>query len=697
MKKTNVFAGLLLIFSLSTFAKQVDVNTARQIGQDFLSINNNRSILKRGTALQLIYTARSSATVTKSTGKTVTYFYVFNSGDAGYVIVAGDDIVHPILGYSDEDVFDPDNIPPNAAKWLEGYKSQIRYAINKGIQATQEIASEWENLKSGGMLTEKSTSSVSPLVQTKWNQSPYYNDLCPVDSAAGPQNGYHCVTGCPATAMAQIMKYWNYPATGSGFHSYNHPQYGTLAANFGGTTYNWTDMPAQLTGPNISVATLMYQCGVAVEMGYGPTSSGSYVIISKSPTPQQCSEYAYKTYFGYDAASIKGIERDDYTDVDWITLLKKELDEGRPVQYAGFGEGSGHTFVCDGYDNSEMFHMNWGWGGYADGYFLVNSLNPGEGGTGSGNGTFNQGQRAVIGIKPPAGNQTYNLNLYNYVTLSPSTVSYGQSFSVSTDIVNSGTNDFSGDYCAAIFDSQWNFIDFVETKNSWTLQSGYHYTNSITFSNSGLLTMLPGSYYIGIFYRPTDGDWKYILNNGNYSNFVPLTVYYANDMELNSSMALTPGTTFIYGQPASVNVNIVNNGNNTFYGTYSANLYDLEGNWIETINTYTESNGLPSGYNYQSPYLSLSTSSITADPGTYLMAILHKPDGGDWTLTGSSNFQNPVYVTIKSPDLTPDIYEDNDSIGTSYDLPVTFSADTATVTTQGSNCHTGTDFDLLQD
>ncbi|NQU04580.1 MAG: C10 family peptidase, partial [Calditrichaeota bacterium] len=427
----------LILFSLFIFgivcittAKEVKPETAKLAAHNlFQQVNKVKSSIN----FELVYTSKSNliSNLNKSDSNDIPLFYVFNAdNNNGFVIVAGDDNAMPILGYSTNGSFDNSNLPSNFKKWIEGYKNQLRYIITNNVQATDEIKNKWDRLNSGQSLTgnKKSTSAVNPLVTTTWGQSPYVNDLCPYDIEAGEANGYHCVSGCPATTMAQIMKYWNYPANGTGFHSYNHTNYGTLSANFASTTYDWGAMPNNVSSTNNAVATLMSHCGVAVEMQYGPTSSGSYVIIDGYPM-EQTSEYAYKTYFGYDPSTLQGLRRENYSDIDWKQLLKNDLDLGRPIQYAGFGAG-GHTFVCDGYDDNDYFHMNWGWGGYADGYFLIDALNPGSGGTGSGAGTYNNGQQAVLGIQPPngGGSATFDISLYDNVVATPNPLFYGQEF-----------------------------------------------------------------------------------------------------------------------------------------------------------------------------------------------------------------------------------------------------------------------------
>lgn len=670
-----------IIFGLINFSYADIVNKAlaKKVAETYLKL----SLKQINPDLKLIFQSNRIAISGKKSGSSTEQplYYVFNSGtNNGFIIIAGDDNSVPVLGYSRSGSFDKNNLPQNFRKWIEGYKTELNYIIENNIEATTEIKDEWKALKSGTSTRNNSISSVSPLLSTIWDQSPYYNDLCPGGS----------VTGCVATAMAQIMKYWEYPAQGSGFYSYNEDNYGTLSANFGGTTYQWTSMPNNVSSSNTAVATLMYHCGVSVDMSYSPEVSGAYVISSQSPVTN-CSEYAYTTYFGYDN-SVQGVERANYSASSWIQLIKTELDEGRPIEYAGFSSGGGHAFVCDGYDNNGYFHFNWGWGGAYDGYFIMDALNPTGTGTGGGTGGYNSGHQAVIGIKPPTNTNVLDMKLYAEVTPSLSTIAYGQAFDITTNIFNDGSNNFNGDYCAAVFDNSYNFIDFVEIKTDWSLEGGYIYSNGITFSTDGLLSMLPGTYNIGIFYRPAGENWV-IVSDGNYSNLVEMTVNNTNDIEMNSSMVLTPGITLTQGNLASVNFNLLNNSSTIFFGTYSVDLFNLDGSWVEEIGTITESNGLPPGYTYTSPYLTISTSTLLAEPGTYLLAAMHQPDDEEWELTGSSNFQNPIYVTVKAPVVQQDVYESNNSESTAYNLSVNFTGNRAAVLTTGSNNHTGSDYD----
>jgi Peptidase C10 family/Spi protease inhibitor/Secretion system C-terminal sorting domain len=690
MRRISALLCMLMIFVLS-FGKQVDQNTAKSVGYTFFQSRSNSNRLKSAADLQLVYKAVSSVKNSLDLIEEATFLYIFNIGSNGFVIVSGDDNVMPILAYSDEGSFDPNNIPPNTSKWLEGYQSEILFTIENNIQPMKETLDEWQNLKNGVSL--KSTAgnnSVSPLIQTKWNQFPFFNDLCPFDIKSNSRT----VTGCVATAMAQIMKYWSYPTQGKGFNSYSDPNYGFQSANFANTTYNWASMPNIITSTNNSVATLMYHCGVSVNMHYGvkPSGSGAFVISSESVN---CAENAYKTYFGYNSATIQGLQRVNYSFDEWKTLLKNELDNSRPIQYAGLDNGGGHTFVCDGYDVNDYFHINWGWGGMADAYYALDVLNPTQLGIGAGSGTYNSGQEAIIGIQPALGIPTINMN--SSITVTPNPINFAQSFTVNADVINNGNSNFGGDICAAIFTSSGSFIDFIQkySLSGSPLQPNFHYINGITFSTTGLTTV-PGSYIIGIYYTDQGGYWN-LVGNSSFTNPVSITINSPINYIQQYSPIVTTPSTFVQGQPASVNVNLVNDNTTTYYGTYQAALYDLSGNYAQTIGEYNETTGLPAGYTYLSPYITFSTSEITVAPGTYILGIEQLENGSsNWTFVGGQYYFTPVNIEVMAPPLPPDIYEPNDSQSIAYTLPLNWISNNAHILTTGSNINVGTDIDLYK-
>jgi hypothetical protein len=681
MKRIFTLFLLILTISFSGFSKPVDDASAKTVGQNFLAINASKTFAGKYN-LALVYTASSSGSVP------VNYFYVFsvNAGQ-GFVVVSADDCVLPVLAYSDESAFDPSKANSSVTKWLENYKEQIRYVIDNHIAATPKITNEWKYFKNAYKGTSRvaATTAVSPLVTTKWDQSPYYNDLCPYDNTANER----VVTGCVATAMAQVMRFWSYPASGTGFHSYSDPNYGTLSANFAATTYDWASMPAQISSANNAVATLMYHCGVSVNMTYGIGSTGG----SSAQTLDVAD--ALKTYFGYPA-SVLGKHRSDYTDSDWIALLKSELDAGRPMQYAGTGSGGGHSFVCDGYDANDMFHFNWGWSGQDDGYFSVDGLNPGTLGTGGGTGGFNSNQRAIIGIEAPGGGggggTTYTLDITSNVTPSAASINYGAAFSITTDIQNTGAGTFTGTYSAAVLD-QNNFLVTLVDSIVESTGLGTGASSNLLFNNAGSSAMVPGAYTVIIYAKPVGGNWSQVhASNVSVTDNAAISVVNSGTIEMNSAMTVTPSD-FIIGQAASVTLDLMNTGSSDFFGDYALVLFTLNGDSTETIATINESTGLSAGSSYPSPFLTFASSAIASPAGTYLLALAFN-DGSGWNLVGSTNFPNPVEVNVLDAKLSPDIYEVNNSIQTAYALPFSFSGNTASDSTAGSNCHVGNDYDF---
>ena len=695
MKKTLLLLWIAL-FSISIYANPIDGKTALKIANNFYTIQ-----LKKASAnFTLAYECTSQA---RSTNKNVqidkkTYYYVFNNADQGFIIISGDDATYPVLGYSDSGSFDIKERADNFTKWMENYKKQIRYVMENNIQATAEIKLQWKKILDGTVLEAKSTKTVSPLVTAQWSQSPYENADCPADADAGSYNGYHAVSGCPATAMAQIMNYWEYPTQGKGFHSYNHDKYGTLSANFASTTYDWASMPDNLTSANSAVAELMYHCGVAVEMNYGPHSSGSYVILDYTASPEQCSEYAYKTYFDYDI-TIGGKMRENYTDSEWKQLLKNDLDAKQPIQYAGFGQG-GHTFVCDGYNASDYFHFNWGWGGTHDGYFLIDDLAPGAGETGAGAGSYNDGQQAIFGLKPadgstPGGGGTstasFDLRLYSDIVATPEAISYGQSFSVTTAIKNFGDEGFTGDLTAALFDGDYNFVEFVGSYTNQTIGSLEAY--NIPFNFTGSLTILPGDYYIGYFYKEAGEDWA-MVDKGEYSQLAPFSVQNPADIELYADMEVNP-TIITQTDPFSVSLNIVNDGTTDFTGSLSVDLYNMDGTWATVVEELYNFD-LPPNSTYQNSF-TFSTSGVNIAPGTYLLALMYDENAtNDWVLAGSSYYTNPIKITVKAPPIAADGYENNNTENEAYPLSANFAKSSASILTTGSNMHYGEDIDYYK-
>ena len=646
MKQLSLLIIAILFSSMSVWAGGVDVTHAMQVAQNFYKQTTGQTVT--------MTLAHQDHNTDGSNGVPVgeTMYYVFNaSGNKGFVIVSAEDLTKPIIGYNTAGQFILPTTQNVVGDWFAKYRKQIAFTKVNVTATTQDIKDQWasysrdinhvtKQLRSGG--------AVGPLITTTWDQPYPYNGYCPQDASAPSQNNGRVLTGCGATAMSQIMRYWSYPTQGTGSHSYNS-NYGTLSANFGTTTYNWANMPNSVTTTNNDVATIMYDCGVAVEMMYGPTESGSYVLPGNG-VPADCKD-AYTTYFGYDATTIQGLARSSYpVTSDWTNLIQTEMSAGRPIQYAGQGSSGGHTFIIDGSNGSGYFHVNWGWSGVDNGYYSVDALTPAP----YSNGDFSSDEQMIIGIQPPSSSvvTSSGIFLYSAITVTPNPIPFLTTFSVTADAINNGSSAFTGSYCAGMFDASGTFIRYIGNILSTTaLQPNYY--NTLTFNDTTTAVTVPGTYTIGIFYQAAgDNTWD-LVGQSTYTNPVSVTVTGANSpgISLYSNIIPTP-TTFMQYQPASVNVNLTNDGSATFYGTYEAVLLDLQGNYVETINTISETNGLPVGYDYASPYLTFSTNSITAPEGQYILAIAEEAQGtSSWYYCGGLTYSNPILISVVNDEI----------------------------------------------
>ena len=348
MMKRILYPLLVILMGImpSIQAKPIDSSLAFSAAQKFATV---QLAVERANP-ELAYTAAEGA------------FYVFNVGDHGFVIISGDDAHRPVIGYSDESSFDASNIPPALAYYLDGVAEcilKLRHAV-----ATPDVEAEWNSvLAHGHLISRHGGRGTGYFCQTKWNQTYPYNYCCPEDPDG---SGGHAIVGCLATAMSQLMRFWTYPVQGLGSHCYYHENYGEICADFGNTNYDWDNMPYVLGNTSteaekMATGTLCFHCGVAIDMGYGPDGSGG----ASGPIPG-----VMNAYFNY-CDSIVQLRRDDFETETWKTMVREQFDMGWPMYYGGCEDGGCHAFVCDGYDDYDMFHFNLGWGGSSDGWYLI--------------------------------------------------------------------------------------------------------------------------------------------------------------------------------------------------------------------------------------------------------------------------------------------------------------------------------------
>lgn len=379
------------IISLSLFisliinllnAEPVDTLTARRAAANFLAQHQTAAPARGSEQLQLAEVLTDS--------QNLPCVYVFNQPDGGFVVMAADDCVLPVLGYSTNGHYDAADVPANMSAWLLTYRdavSEIAADNRRQHNLHPTMATQWQTLLENTPTAHLREVVVEPLLVTTWGQQPYYNALCPTG-----ENG-RAITGCVATAMGQIMRYWQHPAQGHGSHTHvcnygayeGYEDYGALFVDYSSATYNYSLMPAALTSTSPmaqvnEVAKLLYHCGVSVNMMYSPDGSGA----NSEDVPG-----ALRKYFGYSCNNFTYKNGES----SWINLLKACLDQGQPIYYSGSGDDGGHAFVCDGYDEDNYFHFNWGWRGSYDAYFAVSNLNPSS-------YVFNTYQGAIFNLHP---------------------------------------------------------------------------------------------------------------------------------------------------------------------------------------------------------------------------------------------------------------------------------------------------------
>ena len=700
---------ILLFFPAVIFAAPVSKERANAIGENFF----NKSIeAHRVAGIQAHFIAQQQPNMRKvrqNTDNTYAPYYIFNNEDGGFVIVAGDDCATPILGYSKEGSIDPNNLPIQLEELLNAYADEIQLAVENNDQPTDSIHAVWDTYNRIPQ-SQNATAVINALIATSWDQYPRYNDKCPYDASLSSFGG-HPTTGCVATAMAQILKYWEYPQCGYGNKSYNSQRYGTLSANFANTTYNWDNMPLKLSSStsstqNESVAILMYQCGVSVSMNYnsrGDGSSGAYLIDYGGG--RASAENALKTYFGY-ASTLQGKTwTSSVSSSTWKSMLKTELDNQRPILYAGYSpNGGGHAFVCDGYDSNDKFHFNWGWGGSANGFFSLTALTP----SGS---NFSDGQQAVIGIKPkdgsgPAKNYDLFMNTDLTATNTSNTSSsldvnpyyFGDTISFVAKIENNGTSTFNGSFKVAVFTNDGEFIAWSKESYHFSLGAGKK-TEQKTYTFDGGIPFIPGKYRAYMYYQDDDEtDCKLVKTDEGilfteYNN-VGFTIKSSSDLKSASSFNVMLGS-YTTGGTIRIEVDVRNTMLlTTYYGDIRLCLYKPDGTRAQIIDNLDFSGGFPNSTTLTLSFYGI----INVEPGSYYLALTYRESNQTtWYYMGClDSYPNPIRVNIQAQSLNADEYETNNTQSTSTILNWEVDEEMEDFSTLQVSLHEDTDIDYYK-
>ncbi len=492
-------------------------------------------------------------------------YYVFDAEGGGFAVVAGDDEFDEVIGYSSTGSFgDIDQLPTALKDGLNNYAEYVRRFRAGEVPAIKN------------KLTASSV-VVSPLVTTKWDQGTPYNNNCPYSSRAGE----NCPTGCAATAMAQIMNYYEWPQTGDGSNSYAD-SYGSHSVNFAQSTYDWNNMLDSYSSYNATqaaaVAKLMWDCGVAMYMTYDINGSGA---IDGDMALAAADHFKYNVRMLYRDGSFKNQFRD---------AILASLDENNPIVLCGQGSMGGHAFVADGYNSANYLHINWGWGGLSDGYFNIDALNPPSLGTGGGAGGFNMMQSAIL-MTPTANNSTsgaleqmplllydsrYTSSNAGYFKATTTSATKGSAFNVSAlYFFNNATGNWSGFVAAGVYNEDGELLG-VSSSKSISIKDGYLYSSLCTFNVGPILATLPdGEYIIKAVSRETrsgvgTNDWIPVSTTERVVVAVDGDQVYVGEKPIEIELASPISSdkeTYDIGDTAIITASIENKSDETAQGT----------------------------------------------------------------------------------------------------------------------------------
>lgn len=553
MKKLSLIL-LLTVSFIAVYAQKRSEADALSIANRFLNERNRSVVAMNPVQPERVFVQLETGSVKRSKAQIeeAPAFYIYNKKDEAFVIVSGDERMPEVLAYSDINAFGEGDLPDNVKAWLAYYENAYN-ALEKGILKKDLL------LKSEANMAE----SVSPLLgNINYDQSAPYNNMCP------EYEGTKCYTGCVATAIASIMKYYEYPKQGIGSHSYTTKTYNlNCSFDFGNTTFDWNNMCDTYNGSETNVqknavATLMKACGVAMDMDYTTYGSGAYSFM----LPTRISQY-----FGYNPNMIY-LERDYYKSSEWISLLKNELNENRPVYYGGASNSGGHAFVLDGYDENNLFHVNWGWGGYCNGYFELLTLAPDGAGIGGGTDLdgYRFGQGMVLNFQPQ---ETEIPSYYlsgSYMESEKENVSKGEIFKLSIESLFNMHKDQKYEIGILLEnDSQKRVLLSGEVE----MLSGtgwYNFEQNIAIPQD----CTDGIYKL-YFATKSSGDTEWtkvrVLSwNAEYMNVEikgnNCRIYNGNDVISNITADIVSNTELTVGGKGEFTVTVRNSSDNEFYG-----------------------------------------------------------------------------------------------------------------------------------
>ncbi len=550
---------MCLLAIATAWAAPVNENQARNIAASFMANHSMRS-----TSLRMAH----KAPMVKTAGADNAAYYVFTGNQGGYVIVAGDDRAPAVLGYSDKGTFDSQNMPEAMQYLLEGYAAQIE-ALGTYAKPAHPLTS---------------APAIRPLVTASWSQNSPYNTLLPMLN-----NGKQAVAGCVATALAQVLYYWKEPARPTtAIPAYTSQSLGIYMPQLEPIDFNWTAMQDTYLNNDTesdgarAAAQLTLYCDQVMTMDFQYGVSGA--MTSRIPN-------AISTYFGYKR-NAHCEYRENFSTQGWTDLIYSELAQGRPVIYSGSKASSGHAFICDGYDGQGLFHINWGWDGMSNGYYLLNVLNPDAQGTGSASEAYGYiyDQYIVCNIEPGEGESEFALTAGS-VALNGAETTRTSSNANFTATVTGRFYNYTPETIAVSFG--WGFyqgdelLSVLYRSGSSSLPPNYFFSTNnqeLSFGSgitSGTYRIVPiYSEYGANNWRPCvgadvnyievtiDGDNCTVIGQGSAG----IRDYTVNDIHYDGALH--------HGRPVHLTLNMTNNGssqNDLLYmhvnGTFNSTAY----------------------------------------------------------------------------------------------------------------------------
>ena len=657
MKRLYLLSMLIMLFiSTAALASPRTFSQAKAIAE------------RKAALLGIKIDSKAAAKVPSMNGGTATAvspYYVFPFGEnKGFAIVSGDDDMPEIVGYADHGTYDANNMPSSMAAFLNNYRATIEAMKQGNASAIKNIA-EAKALRANNT---RATTAVSPLLgDIKWNQSEPYNNLCPKYDGTNLS-----ATGCVATAMAQVMMYWKYPnelkADIQGYETSTRKL--TISGELKGQKYDWDNMLPSYYSGNYNqtqadaVAKLMLHCGKAVEMDYDK-ESGAYI------TPGRLAKY-----FGYDSDLMLDLSRTCFTLAEWTTIIDKELQAKRPILYSGRTTDGGHQFVCDGSDGNGLYHINWGWGGYQDGYFDITILNPGQGGIGAGNVTdgYNRNCDMIIGIQPDNGKvdeplveipfitvfeSDYNGHATSIELTKPTRQSTTENFSIKIKewMTNLTYNDFNDKFGYGISDGNGGYqliseaenipIEGVDENGGGT-SIGTTYTIDYAFAPNKTYTIY------GIYSTDNGKTWKKCAYYYMQPYVVKATETTLSLVKTQLTAEITSNEKQYSGVEGTFELSITNNGDNEFIGL---------------INTYTSSTATRPDDAIANPYMTIPAhSTVTREIGITPTTVgdmyvwIEDGESGEMLLNAKKfnveQSTEPSYTIVSiTTNATPGVYE----------------------------------------